>query len=134
MIDDCTRLIEAQVNAKGGLSGMALKTAYRMVKSIGASYLPGAIGRLLPDVLDSLDPLWVKGLQVGQPVDYLTNNRTQAADQVLAITDKRAKYTNSVVRSSYNQLRKSIKGDVEAAVPGLASIIGAYAQTVYPAA
>jgi hypothetical protein len=124
LVQDCTVLIDQQVAAKGGLSGLALKTAYKVVNGVGPSYIPGAIGRLLPEVLRALDPLWAEGLQAGDPVAYLTQNGSTTADTILSVTDARIKHSGGVVKSSYNQLRKSVKGDVEAAVPELAKLIG----------
>jgi hypothetical protein len=128
IVQDCTVLIDQQVAAKGGMSGLALKTAYKIVKGVGPTYIPGAIGRLLPEVMKALDPMWQEGLQAGNPVDYLTQNSAQTADTILSVTDNRIKNSSGVVRSSYNKLRNSVKGDVEAAVPELAKIIGKHTQ------
>ncbi|MEO0408834.1 MAG: hypothetical protein AAF289_15940 [Cyanobacteria bacterium P01_A01_bin.135] len=126
--DDCTQLIDRQVSAKSGLGGMALKATYSVVKSVGAGYIPGAIQRLLPEVCAALDPLWEEGGKTGNPVQHLSQNRSQAAEAILAVTDRRAEKTSSkVVRSSYNKLRNSVKGDVEAAVPEVAQILGRHA-------
>ena len=128
IVDDCTQLIDEQVSAKSGLGGMALKATYGVVKNIGAGYIPGAIKRMLPEVCASLDPMWAEGVQAGDPVQYLSQNQSRTADAILAVTDKRAEKTSSkAVRSSYNKLRKSVKSDVEAAVPRLAQILGQHA-------
>lgn len=124
IVEDCTKLIDQQVAAKGGISGFALKAAYGVVKGIDASYIAGAISRLLPEMLHALDPLWMEGIQAGNPVDHLVQQRSRAADAVLAVTDARAKNANGIVRSSYGKLRQSVKGDVEDAIPGLAEILG----------
>lgn len=134
IVEDCTQLVDEQVKAKGGLSGVALKTAYSVVKGIGANYIPGAIGRLLPEVCKALDPIWAEGQATGNPVAYLTEHKAKTADMVLQITDARAANSNTAVRSAYNKLRKSVQGDVEAAVPGLATILGKHMQSVQPAA
>lgn len=127
IVDDCTKLIDTQVAAKSGLSGLALKATYGVVKGAGAGYIPGAIGRILPDVFTALDPIWNEGLQTGDPVGHLIQNQERTADMVLSVTDARiAKSNNGIVRSSYNKLRQSVKGDVEAAVPGLAKILGTH--------
>lgn len=128
IVEDCTQLIDKQVSAKSGLSGMALKATYGVVKNVGAGYIPGAIRRMLPEVCASLDPMWEEGVQAGDPVQYLSQNQGRAADAILAVTDRRAGNTSSkVVRSSYNKLRDSVKGDVEAAVPQVAQILGQHA-------
>jgi|GEM_PF-282621 len=126
-IESCTMLIDQQVAAKNGMSGLALKTAYKVVKGVGPTYIPGAVGRLLPQLFNALDPLWMEGLQAGDPVAYLSQNPARTAETILSVTDARIQISGGVVRSSYNKLRNSVKGDVEAAVPELARIIGDHA-------
>jgi hypothetical protein len=127
VVTDCAHLIDRQVAAKGGLGGMALKAAYGMVKGIDAGYVPGAVGRILPEVVAALDPMWAAGVQAGDPVAYLSQNQAQAADVILGTTDRRIANTgNGLVKSSYNKLRQSVKGDVADAVPGLAQILGTH--------
>ncbi len=121
---DCTHLIDEQVSAKGGLGGFALKAAYGVVKGIGADYIPGAVGRLLPDTLSALDPVWAEGEQAGDPVQYLSEHRDRAADAILGVTDARVATTdNKIIAGAYGKLRKSVQSDVAAAVPGLATIL-----------
>lgn len=129
LVADCTKLIDEQVAAKTGISGLALKAAYGVVKGVEPSYVPGAIHRLLPEALAALDPIWDEGVQSGDPIQHLTQNRSRTAEMLLSVTDakiERAK--NGVVRSSYNKLRKSVKNDVEEAIPGLAKILSTHVQ------
>ncbi len=129
VVADCVTLIDQQVAAKKGMGGMAMKAAYGTVKNIGAGYISGAVERLLPEVLTALEPMWAEGLAAGDPVAHLSQNQSQAADRVLSVTDSRAEKTsNGVIRSVYGNFRKSVKGDVESAVPGLAQIIGKHLQ------
>ena len=121
---DCSQLMDDQVAAKGGLSGMAFKATYKLVKGIGADYIPGAIKRLLPETLKALDPIWEEGRAQGDPVSYLSEHRDRTADLILSTTDARIKSNGGgIIGASYQKLRKSIKPDVEAAVPGLAKIL-----------
>ncbi|MEO1636886.1 MAG: hypothetical protein AAFS04_17605, partial [Cyanobacteria bacterium J06631_9] len=121
---DCTQLIDRQVSAKGGLSGIALKGAYRVVKGIGANYVQGAVERLLPETGQALEPLWSEGVQKGDPVAHLSAERDRAADLILQTTDRRiARAGNAVLSGVYNKLRKSVKPDVVAAVPELAQTL-----------
>ncbi|HEY9696154.1 MAG TPA: hypothetical protein V6D10_02760 [Trichocoleus sp.] len=129
LVVDCAKLMDEQVAAKNGISGLALKAAYGVVKSVEPSYIPNAIHRLLPEALAALDPIWDEGVQSGNPVEHLIQNRDRTADMLLNITDAKIEKTkNGVVRSSYNKLRKSVKNDVEEAVPGLAKILGTHVQ------
>ena len=126
--DDCAKLIDKQVAAKGGLSGMAMKTAYGVIKGIGAGYIPGAISRLLPDACLALDPIWQEGQAAGDPVQYLSDHSDRTADSILSVTDTRIENSsNGVVSATYKKLRKSVKNDVQAAVPDLAQIISSHA-------
>jgi hypothetical protein len=124
VVADCVKLIDEQVAAKGGMSGLAFKAAYSGVKGVRPGYIDGAIGRLLPEAFNALDSIWSEGLQTGDPVGFLSQNRSRAADALLSITDARIeKTTNGFVRGSYNKFRNSAKTDVEEAIPGLAKII-----------
>ena len=127
LVADCAKLMDEQVAAKGGISGLALKAAYGVVKGVEPSYIPNAIHRLLPEALAALDPIWDEGVQSGDPVEHLIQNRSRTADMLLNITDTKIERSkNGVVRSSYSKLRKSVKSDVEEAVPGLAKILGSH--------
>lgn len=124
VVADCVKLIDDQVSAKSGISGMAWKAAYGTVKGVMPSYVAGAIERLLPECLAAIEPMWSEGIQTGDPVEYLNQNRSRAADALLGITDARIeKSDNGIVRGAYKQLRGSAKSEVEAAIPGIAKII-----------
>lgn len=129
VVAECVKLMDEQVAAKGGIGGFGLKAAYGTVKGVRPGYIDGAIERLLPEVFAALDPMWSEGLQTGDPVGHLSQNRSRTADALLGITDARIEKTsNGIVRGAYNQLRKSAKSDVEEAIPGLAKIIDNYAK------
>ncbi|MFK8184019.1 MAG: hypothetical protein AB8B99_11645 [Phormidesmis sp.] len=121
---DCTQLMDEQVSAKGGLSGMAFKATYKVVKGIGADYIPGAIKRLLPETLKALDPIWAEGREKGDPVAHLSEHSDRTADLILSTTDARIENNGGgIIGASYKKLRKSVKPDVVAAIPDLAKIL-----------
>ena len=129
VIADCRQLMDDQVAAKKGIGGIAIKTAYKVIKGLGPDYLSKAIAGLLPPICTALDPIWQEGIQNGDPVSHLSENKSQTADAVLSVTDVRIEQSsNKPVKGAYSKLRKSVKGDVEEAIPGLAKIIGTYAK------
>jgi hypothetical protein len=129
LVSDCVKLMDEQVAAKNGLSGIALKAAYGIVKGVGPGYIPGALHWLLPEAAVALEPIWEEGVQKGDPVDYLSQNRSRTAELLLGITDVRIKNAkNEIVKASYSKLRKSIKNDVEEAVPDLAKILATHTE------
>ncbi|MGF1458913.1 MAG: hypothetical protein ACFBSG_07780 [Leptolyngbyaceae cyanobacterium] len=124
LVADCDQLIHTHVSQKGGVSGMAFKTAYRVAKGIGPTYVQGALSRLLPDALKALDPMWEEGLQTGDPVHHLEAHRDRTADLILSVTDHRIQYSSGAIVGVYKKLRKSVKTDVAEVVPALATILG----------
>lgn len=125
---DCSTLMDEQVSEKSGLGGMAIKTGYGVLKGLGPGYITRAIQNLLPKVILAIDPLWEEGVSAGDPISYLSNNKTKAADILLGVTDhKIANAKNKVVIATYKKFRKSVQGDVESAIPGFAQIIAKYA-------
>jgi len=130
IVADVVKLIDEQVSGKGGISGLGLKAAYGAVKGVKASYIEGAIDRLLPEAFDALDPIWSEGVEMGDPVGYLSQNSSRSADALLSVTDGKIETTNNgVVRGAYKKLRKSVKSDIEEAIPSLAKIIDNYTKS-----
>jgi hypothetical protein len=128
--EECAQLMDEQVATKKGISGLAIKTAYRALKGLGPGYISRALQGLLPQALRAVEPMWEEGAQAGDPVTHLSQNREQTAEILLGVTDtKISNAQNKIVIAAYKQVRKFVKGDIEEAVPGLAKIIGNYANT-----
>lgn len=127
VVADCTKLLDTQVSAMKGVSGIAMKAGYTAIKGIAPGYCADAIERLLPEWFTALDPMWSEGTQTGDPANHLIQNRDRTADALLSVTDGRIeKSTNNTVRGLYNKFRNSAKKHVEDAVPDLATIIDKY--------
>jgi len=127
LVDDCVKLIDETVASKSGIGGLGWKAAYAAVKGIKPGYVAAALEGLLPQILAALDPIWSEGIQEGDPVKYLSHNRSRVADAILNVTDARIKKTqNGIVRGSYKKLRDYVQPEVEEVVPGLAKIVDNY--------
>ncbi|MFN6538938.1 MAG: DUF6918 family protein [Nostoc sp. EkiNYC01] len=130
VVEDCCNLIDAQVASKSGIGGMAIKAAFATLKGIKPGYITDVVESLLPQCLDAIDPIWSEGLQKGDPVDHLVENRSRTADVLLSITDAIVeKSTRQIVRGTYNKLRGSAKQHVEEAVPDFAKVIYRYTKS-----
>ncbi|MEZ4247828.1 MAG: hypothetical protein R3B99_06275 [Polyangiales bacterium] len=125
IVEDCLKLIDAEVADKGGLSGMAVKAAYATVKGVKPGFVKAVVEGLLPDFAQALEPLHQEATSKGQDVkSYLVANQGRAADALLAVTDAKAqRSTNGVVKGTYSKLRGSAKKNVEAAIPRLGELI-----------
>ncbi len=127
VVDDCCKMIDAQLASKSGISGIALKTAFAALKGVKPGYIPEVVEHLLPECFTALDPLWSEGVQKGDPVEHLVSSRDRTADALLGITDARIKLSKrQIVRGTYEKLRGSAKKHVEEAVPDLAKVIDKY--------
>jgi hypothetical protein len=132
VVRDAEGLLDAEVDSKGGLSGLAIKGGFKVVKSFRPGIIPDTIDALLDDFAGRLDPFYqdhaAKGAGKSLP-DYLTGRKSELADALLAITDGRARVTrHTSLKSAYERLRPEAKKHVEAAVPGVARLIEKHAR------
>jgi hypothetical protein len=131
VLDDCVRMIDEEVDSKGGLSGMGIKTAYAIVKRIKPGFVRGAMNAMLDDFVNNLDPIFQEHLAKGSGslVDHFVSKKGAVAEALLSITDGRAQRAGSgTAKSAYEKLRPTGKKHVEEAVPRLARMIDQHAR------
>lgn len=128
LLDDCVRFIDDEVSGKSGLSGIAIKGAYKVVSAIKPGIIREAMDSLLDDFVRRLEPIYGRFRQSGQSDpkkfgDYLSGARGEAADLLLGVTDERARRAkNKTMKGAYEKLRPHAKKYVEEAVPGAARV------------
>lgn len=126
VIEDCVELIDAQVKAKGGLSGMAIKGAYATIKTIKRGFVPGVVDALLDDWLGKLQPhhdKWSAGGS-GTFAEFVIARSDDVAEDLLQVTDERAARTShTTAKKAYEKMRGGAKKNVIEAIPDLARLI-----------
>ena len=129
VIEDCCRLIDAEVASKTGFTGLAVKACFATVKAIKPGMIRHAVDDLLDDFTEQLDPFYAAASQAKTPVDeYLRAHAADVAEALLRVTDGRAaKSTSGTVKKAYEKLRPSGKKHTMDAVPGLSRIVKKYA-------
>jgi hypothetical protein len=129
VITDCVQLINEEVDSKGGLTGLAIKGAYALVKAVKPGFVTEAVDHMLDDFVKRLEPFWADAQTKNEPVGALMNARApQVADALLAISDERAQRAkNHNIKKAYDKLRPTGKKHVEAAVPRVGRLIAKYA-------
>jgi len=129
VIADCVQLINEEVDAKGGLTGLAVKGAYALVKAVKPGFVTEAVDHMLDDFVKRLEPFWADAQAKNEPVGPLMNARApQVADALLAISDERAaRSSNPTLKKAYEKLRPTGKKHVEQAVPRVGRLIQKYA-------
>lgn len=129
VVKACVDLVESEVANKSGLSGMAIKAGYKVVKALKPGMIPGAVDTLLPEFASAMQPLYEKASEgAADPKDafgkYLTTHADETADALLKVTDAKAdRAKNKTVKKTYDRLRGSARENVRAAVPGLAKAL-----------
>jgi hypothetical protein len=129
VIADCVQLINEEVDAKGGLTGLAVKGAYALVKAVKPGFVTEAVDHMLDDFVKRLEPFWADAQAKNEPIGPLMNARApQVADALLAISDERAaRSTNPTLKKAYEKLRPTGKKHVEQAVPRVGRLVQKYA-------
>ena len=125
VVVNACEVLDQEVADKSGLSGIAIKGAYGIVKGIKPGFVPEIVDGLLDDFLDALDPIYQEAVQRNVPPGkHLAANGDRAADALLAITDARAaRSTRAVIQKTYEKLRPTAKKHVSAAAPRLGDML-----------
>lgn len=127
VVADCAQLVDEEVRGKSGLSGIAVKGAYAIVKKVKPNVVDDAVGRLLDAFAAQLDPFYQGFVAEGAGQSfaaYLMPRSAEVANALLKITDERAERAeNKALRSAYQKLRPTAVKHVEAAVPGIGRVI-----------
>jgi hypothetical protein len=128
VVHDCVELIDSEVKDKGGLSGIAIKAGYAVVNGMKPTFVAEAVNHLLDEFADKLDPTYQEAKTAGKPVAaFFEASKGKVADALLAITDEKAKRSKSpAVVKTYEKLRGTAKGHVEAAMPRLGKLVEKY--------
>src|SRR5579864_340931 len=94
VVEACCALVEAEVAARSGLSGFAVRAGYRAVKAIRPTMIRETVDSLLPDFAAALEPLHAEA--PGSAFEpHLCANADRAALALLGVTDRRAEKSKS---------------------------------------
>lgn len=129
LIQDALAVLDAEVADKSGLSGIAVKTAFKVVKGVKPGFIEDVVKGLLPDFLTKVEPVYQRALEQGLPPGGLIEKeKREVAGALLSVTDGKAKRADSeIVRKTYEKLRPTAEKHVEAAAPRLAQLLNKHA-------
>jgi hypothetical protein len=125
---DCQKLIEQEVSGKSGVSGTAVKVAYKTANSFAPGYLKAKVEELVPDMVAVLEPFWADfgGSGSSEFGDYLVKRGDEVSEALLSVTDARAVGGKPVIVKAYGTVRGSAARHVAAALPSLGSLVQKY--------
>ncbi len=130
VVADCRALVDQELAAKSGLSGTAVKVAYKAVTTFAHGYYQQMIEEMLPGMADQLQPYWADfaasgGADFG---DYLAKRPEEVSEALLKVTDNMAATgQKAVILKAYGAVRGSAGKHIEAALPNLGAMVQKYA-------
>jgi len=131
VIEECVTLIDNQVKAKGGVSGLAIRASYTTIKAIKKKFVPEVVDGMLDDWLGKLQPhhdKWAAG-GGGSFAEFLIARSDDVAEDLLSVTDARAeKTTHTTAKKMYMKMRPSAKKNVVEALPELSRLLEKHLQ------
>src|SRR3954467_4089229 len=75
VVIDCVRVIDEEVDSKGGLTGLAVKGAYALVKAVKPGFVSGAVDGMLDDFVRRLEPFYAAAQAKSEPIGASMNAR-----------------------------------------------------------
>jgi hypothetical protein len=133
VVTDCAELVEREVAELSGVTGTAVRLAYKTVRTFDAGHIPAMIETILPNVASALQPYW-ESFTAEFPVGgdfggYLASRDEEVAESLLAITDGRQRASSrATIVKAYKTVRGSAVKHVKAALPALGALVQKYMQ------
>jgi hypothetical protein len=130
MIADCFSLLEQEVGELSGVSGTAVKIAYKTVNTFMPGHVRFMVESLLPDMVGKLEPFWTDFQESGggEFGDYLAKRAGEVSQALLSVTDARAVASGRpVIIKAYGSVRSSAAKHVESALPRVGELVQKYA-------
>ena len=130
VVADCEALVNGEVSTMSGVSGTAVKLAYKAVRTYDAGHIHYMIETLLPSMADALQPYWADFTAAGggEFGDYLAKYQDEVCEALLAITDERGRNSGRpVIVKAYNTVRGSAAKHVKAALPEVGALVEKWA-------
>ncbi|HUZ25527.1 MAG TPA: hypothetical protein VMV07_17355 [Streptosporangiaceae bacterium] len=130
VLADCYKLIEQEISDQSGVSGAAVKLAYKTVSTFMPGHIHFMVESLLPRLVDQLEPYWADfstsgGSEFG---DYLAKRGEEVSEALLSVTDARAAASKRpTIIKAYRAVRGSAVKHVEAALPNVGGLVLKYA-------
>ena len=127
---DCFTLIEQELADKSGISGTAVKLAYKTVNTFMPGHVRFMVGALFPDMVARLEPFWADFTTSGGSGfgDYLVKRGDEVSQALLSVTDARAAASSRpTVIKAYGSVRGHAVKHVQAALPRVGDLVMKYA-------
>jgi hypothetical protein len=126
LIRDCVDLVDGEVRSKSGVSGFAIKAAYKTVKAVKPGIIKDVVSVLVDDFVTQLEPTYqaFSDADGGDIRTHVKRNAADIANALLVITDRRAeKSRHRTLVKAYKKLRPKGRNHVIEAMPGIGKML-----------
>jgi hypothetical protein len=130
VVDDCCTLIQQEVSDKSGISGTAVKIAYKTVNTFMPCHIRHMVAAMLPEITDKLEPYWADFSTSGGSGfgDYLAKRGGEVSEALISVTDARAAASGRpTIVKAYGSVRGNAVKHVQAALPQVGDLVLKYA-------
>lgn len=130
VVADCQALIEQQVSGMSGISGTAVKLAYKTVLTFASGHIQHMVQTLLPRMTEELEPYWADFSASGSAEfgDYLAKRGDEVSQSLLSVTDARAAASERpTIIKAYRAVRGNAAKHVVAALPDVGALVQKHA-------
>jgi Family of unknown function (DUF6918) len=130
VVADCFLLIEQELSEMPGISGTAVKLAYKTVNAFMPGHVRFMVEKLLPEMIGKLEPYWADFSASGGSAfgDYLAKRGDEVSEDLLAVTDAHAAASGRpVIIKAYSTVRGGAAKHIQAALPRVGDLVRKYA-------
>lgn len=127
---DTLALVDSELASKSGLSGTAVKVAFKAITAFAPGYYQETVAGMVPDMVNQLAPFWADFQVSGSSDfgDYLSKRGDEVSAALLVVTDAmRDRSGRAPVVKAYNAVRGGAGKHLEAALPNLGAMVAKYA-------
>jgi hypothetical protein len=130
VVTDVLALVDSELASKSGVSGTAVKVAFKAVTAFAPGYYQETVAGMVPGMVYQLAPFWAD-FQVSGSADfgdYLAKRSDEVAPALLEVTDGMASGSGrATVVKAYKAVRNGAGKHIEAALPNLGAMVQKYA-------
>jgi hypothetical protein len=127
---DVLALVDNELASKSGVSGTAVKVAFKAVTAFAPGYYQETVAYMVPQMVYQLAPFWAD-FQVSGSADfgdYLVKRSDEVSAALLEVTDEMAHSSGrATVVKAYKAVRNGAGKHIEAALPNLGAMVQKYA-------
>jgi len=130
VVPDVLALVDNELASKSGISGTAVKVAFKAVTAFAPGYYQETVTVMIPEMVDQLAPYWddFQASGSGDFGDYLVKRGDEVSASLLVVTDGMARESGrATVVKAYGAVRNGAGKHIQAALPNLGAMVQKYA-------